>query len=156
MAKEKLLHWLRILGTGMLLVGLFVPWFQLGFEPHPTPMRWSGLEDILDSGTLGIQSMLEDGPDLYSTLFLLEGLSGVGLFCYFFYSSSVVRKVREGKKVLSLLLIATGALLLFRSQLPIVGAVLFGFWLFMLGLLLSAIVEWLSSADFAERKGEPN
>ncbi len=145
MEKEKWFRWLRILGTGMLLVGLFAPWFQLGFEPHPTPIRWSGLEDILDTGSLGVESMLEDGPDLSSTLLLLEGLSGIGLIFYFFYSSSAIRKVRKGNKVFSFLLLCMGVLLLFRSQSAIVGAVLFGFWLFMFGLLLSAIVEWLSS-----------
>jgi len=67
MEKEKWLRWLRILGIGILLVGLFVPWFELGFEPHPTPRRWSGLEDILDSGSLGIELMLKNGPSLYST-----------------------------------------------------------------------------------------
>lgn len=149
MEKEKSFRWLRILGIGLLFVGLFVPWFQLGFEPHPTPIRWSGLEDILDSGSLGIKLTLKYGPDLSSALLLMEGLSGIGLILYFFYSSSAVRKVRKGNRVFSFLLLCTGALLLFRSQLPIVGTVLFGFWLFMLGLLLSAIVEWLSSTDFA-------
>ena len=121
-----------------------MPWFQLGFEPHPTPIRWSGWEDIWDAGSLGVELMLEDGPDLNSTLLLLEGLSGVGLIFYFFYIISAVRKVHKGIKVLSLFLIGISIVFLFNSQSPIIGRILFGFWLFILGLLLSAIVEWLS------------
>ena len=142
--RTKWFRWLRILGTGMLMIGIFMPWFQLGFEPHPTPIRWSGLRDILNSGSLGVESILEDGPDLHSTLLLLEGLSGVGLIFYFFYSISAVRKVHKGIKVLSLFLIGISIVFLFNSQSPIIGRILFGFWLFILGLLLSAIVEWLS------------
>ena len=63
MERKDWFRWLRILGTGMLLVGVFLPWFGLGFEPQLTPIRWSGLEDILDSGSLGIESMLEYGLD---------------------------------------------------------------------------------------------
>ena len=149
MEKEKWLQWLRILGMSMLLVGVFLPWFGLGFEPQPTPIRWSGLEDILDSGSLGIESMLEDGLDLYSTFWLLEGLSGIGLMVYFFYSILAARRVYKGNKILSLLLAGISGVFVFNSQSLIIGRILFGFWLFILGLLLSAIVEWLSSTDFA-------
>ncbi len=145
MQKKNWFRWTRVLATGMLLVGLFVPWFQLGFEPHPTPLRWSGLEDILESGSLGVKSILEDGPDLYTITLLLEGLSGIGLIFYFFYSISAVKKVRKGNKVLSIFFVGISIVLLFNSQAPIVGRILWGFWLFMLGLLLSAIVEWVSS-----------
>ncbi len=102
MKKEKLFHWLRILGMGMLLIGIFVPWFQLGFELIRLLCDGLGWKIFWIRGSLGVQSILEDGPDLYSTLFLLEGLGGVGLICYLFYSGSAVRKVREGNKVLSL------------------------------------------------------
>jgi hypothetical protein len=151
MEKTKRFRWLRILGIGSLIVGVFLPWFQLGFEPHPSSIQWSGLEDILDSGGLAVESMLEDGPDLYSTMLLLEGFSGVGLIFYFFYSISSVKKVRKGNKMLSLFLIGTSIVFLFNSQSPVIGRVLFGFWPFILGLLLSAIVEWLSSTDFAAK-----
>ncbi len=150
MEKEKWFRWLRILGTGMLLIGVFLPWFGLGFEPHPTPVRWSGLEDILNSGSIGVENMLEDGPDLYSIFELLEGLGGIGLIVYFFYSILAVRRVYKGNKILSLLLIGISGVFVFNSQSPSIGRILFGFWLFMFGLLLSAIVEWLSSTDFAK------
>ncbi len=149
MQKKKLFRWMRFPGMGMFLTGLFVPWFQLGFEPHPTPIQWSGMEDVLNSGSLGIASVLEDGFDLHSILLLLEFFSGVSLIFYLFHSISVAKKDRKGNKGISLFLIGISIIFLFNSQSPIIGKILFGFWLFVSGLILSAIVEWLSSIDFA-------
>ncbi len=151
MDRQKRFRLLRILGMGMLIVGIFMPWFQLGFEPQSSSIRWSGWEEILDTGSLGIESILKNGPDLYSVLSLLEGVSGIGLIIYCFYNTLAIVRLNNGNRLLSLMLISIGVILLFNSQSAIVGAILFGFWLFMLGLLMSAIVEWLSSTDFAAK-----
>ncbi len=147
MQKKIWFQWLRILGMGMLLIGVLLPWFGIGFEPHPTPVQRFGWQDIWDLGSLGVESMLKYGPDLYSTFSLLEGLSGIGLIVYFFYNILAVRGIYKGNKILSLLIIGISGVFLFNSQSLIIGKNFFGFWLFMFALLLCAIVEWLSSTE---------
>ncbi len=148
-AEKNWFQWLRILGMGMLLIGVLLPWFGIGFEPHPTPVQRFGWQDIWYLGSLGVESMQKYGPDLYSTFSLLEGLSGIGLTVYFFYNILAVRGVYKGNKTLSLLIIGISSVFLFNSQSLIIGKIFLGFWLFMFGLLLCAVVEWLSSTNFA-------
>ena len=144
MTKKAYFRVLRAIVMLMLLSGILMPWFTLGFEPHPTPILWTGWEDIWNSGSLGSELIFKYGLDLYSIFLLLESLSGIFLLLYLIYNVFALIKAYNGNKIFSILLIGVIAILLFNSQSITIGVILFGFWLFIFSLLSFAIIEWVN------------
>jgi hypothetical protein len=144
MTKKNYFCVLRAVSMVILISGLLMPWFRLGFEPHPTPFRLTGFEDIWNSGSLGSELIFKYGPDLYSVFLLLEGLSGIFLLLYLIYNTFAMIRTSKGNKILSVLLIINSFIFLFNSHSFIIEKVLSGFWLCIVSLLSFAIIEYFN------------
>lgn len=143
MNQKKPLQLFRLLSLIAILYGILSPWFTLGFEYQPVPVRWSGWEDIWRSASHGIR-LAKDGLDLYSIFAMLEFLSGLFLVFYFVYNIFAITRIYKGNKKLSIIIICIIAIFMFESQSGIIGTILVGFWIFVLGLVSFAVIEWTS------------
>jgi hypothetical protein len=133
-------HTLRILGITIWLCGLLFPWFRVDFEPYPSTVLLAGWEEILITFRIGIEA-LKDGYDNYLLVSLVEGSSLLLLAAYITYAVFAIKKEFAGNRYLSAFLAGIIIINIFFAHLVTTNGILFGFWMFILGLLLCAIVE---------------
>jgi hypothetical protein len=136
-------HVLRILGIIIWLCGLLLPWSTFNFEPWQSSVLLTGWEEIL----IGIETCIEtlkDGYDIYILACCLESLGIILLVAYIIYAVFSIKKEFMGRKLLGALLTGIVIVNILFMQIVITGRILLGFWIFMTGLLLCIIVEWIN------------
>lgn len=144
--QHRLSIWL-ITNLVLLSGSLLMPWVCICFHPYDKPTSgWIFIPIKIVSGT---QLLLQYGFSWLSWLWMLSLLVGVsGIFVIGYVIFNILKfssqKIFIGSRVRSLILVVVMLLFLgevlsgFNLPLP-------GFWLFMLGLLSSMILEWRSS-----------
>ena len=143
MIQKRNKHTLRILGITIWFCGLLFPWFRVDFEPYPPTVFIAGWEEILIAFRIGIETM-KDGYDNYLLVSLLEGVSVLLLAAYIIYAIFGIKKEFTGNGYLGAFLLGVIIINIFFMQLVTTDGILFGFWMFMAGLLLCAVVEWMN------------
>ncbi len=146
MKKEyRRLGWL-ILNLALLTSSMLMTWFILGFEPPPALKPISGWEFILTRIATSITLSLKYGLSWLWVLSFLQGVGGIFVVCYVvvgIISINTKPKTHRRSKILSIILIVAAAVFLLSDF--AFGSVRLpwpGYWLFLLGVLSSAIFEW--------------
>jgi hypothetical protein len=135
----------RVINTALLVAGMSLPWYVLiSIEGDlvPTPAGWkSACEGVV----WALGDIKSFGFDWYTTALILAGVGVVLVFLYLVYNVSAVIKKRNIRcKFLSFIFIGVNILFSVRLDRPVIG-----FWVISLGLLSSAVLEWVNarSAD---------
>ncbi|MCI0611178.1 MAG: hypothetical protein L0Z71_19225 [Anaerolineae bacterium] len=143
--EDRLLGWL-IVNLILISGSLLMTWFILGFEPPPALMPIAGWDFIFTQIAISMELLSEYGFAWLWILNFIQGVSGifvVGYVVFRIFSIITKTKSRTGGEVLSIALMATMAVFLLSDfafgsiRLPWPG-----YWLFILGVLSSAIFEW--------------
>jgi hypothetical protein len=144
--KHSQLSWL-IANLLLLSIGMLLAWFILGFEPSPALKMISGWDFIFRQITNSISLSVEYGVVWLSVLSFLQGAGGIFVIVYVVFKIiNVARSTYDkGSRFLSIALVIVVAIFLFRDLLYRFNLPLPGYWLFMLGLISSAIFEWRNS-----------
>jgi hypothetical protein len=131
----------------LLIVGMLIAWFALGFEPHPSLKLISGWDFILTQLATSIELLFEYSLGWLWILSFLQGVGGIFVMGYVVVKIIRIVKLKSpmGSKVISITLIGIGIIFLFRDLLYRLNLPLPGYWLFILGLFSSAIFEWRHS-----------
>jgi hypothetical protein len=132
---------LRIVGIFVWLCGLFLPWFRFDFEPHSYPVtELAGWEEILISFGVGIE-YLTDGFAFDVAISLLEGVSIVFLAAYIISAILAFKRKTSANRGFSILLAGILTVNIFYAQVVTNERILFGFWVFIAGLLVCLLAE---------------
>ena len=140
--EHKFPYWL-IANLILLSGSLLMPWFFAGWEPgYGTPIAgWYAIFlPIIDAILLFSQA----GFDWEGVLDSMQGVAGIFVMGYVVFKTLRITKPK-GHKAISAILLVVVVLFLSRDFVDIFFLFLPGYWLFILGLLSSAIFEWQRS-----------
>ncbi len=136
----------RIVNLLFLIAGMLMPWFLISFDPLPAGSKpISGLDHMLALIGVEVDSLSRYRLDLGWAMGLLELMSLAWVATYLVMAAvQILRGKISHSKMVALALLMAALLFSFndavlRSRIPLIG-----FWLFTLGLISSAICEWLN------------
>ena len=141
MIKKRNKFMFRFWGTIIWLGGLLLPWFKFDFEPGPSAVLLPGWEEILIGFNTGVEK-LEDGFNIFILVSFLEGVGLVMLAAYIIYAILSVKRKGKGNRIFSVFLMGVIVVNICFAQIVVTDEILVGFWMFLIGLLWCAIVEW--------------
>jgi hypothetical protein len=151
--KHKLRLW-RILNTLLIFMAMAMNWYevfniddQIGSYDSLFGPEWPS---FIGEGIYSFKSMFIYGVDMRSIQSILLGISEPILVLYPIYNLLVLLNKRKEYKSQVLIPIALIIMIIvFSSELQYVVRPLLGFWVISLGLLSSAVLEWVNarSAD---------
>lgn len=131
----------------MLSISMLMTWLILGFEPPPALTSVSGWEFIFMRIATPVELLLEYDFAWLWILSFLQGVGGIFVMGYVVFKITSIAKLEshEGSKILAVVLGIVAVIFLFHGLLYELNLPLPGYWLFILGLLSSAIFEWRNS-----------
>jgi len=143
--EQKFRYWL--IANLVLLSGsmLLMTWFILGWEPPPDTWPVAGWYFIF---TRIIESVILSSNAGFAWRGILLFLQGVGgIFVMGYVVSKMLKNAKpQGSKAISIILLTVVVIFLSSDFADIVlNLPLPGYWLFIVGLLTSAIFEWQRS-----------
>lgn len=126
--------------------GIAAPWYMIGFDPPPIgPTPVSGVIYMRSVFMTEIVSWMRQR---LGWVWFLQLFEAIGLVFVAGYVVLAIVRLLRGQgyrgKLVALVLIAVASLFLIDLTVHRVSVLLPGFWLFILGLISSAIYEWLN------------
>jgi len=147
MNKINIQQW-RIINMIVIIVGLFMPWMVFYFDINVAQemiIPQSGWEYFYYTWWENIDAFLTYGFELFMWSLWLEGFCGVILILYLIFNAFSIVKIRKNIKGRVISFILFGVFIFLLSLVFSGGKLLLGYWLTILGIFSSIVVEWQGS-----------
>ena len=144
---RRTLFW-RLASLLLLAGGVLTPWISIGFDPPPVgPKSISGANYWVSLVRVEVGRWVMQRVDWAWVLYLLELMGMAFALGYSLWRVvGAVRGKEPHSRFLALTLIGIVALVWFNDFANRGITPMLGFWLFAIGLILSAFCEWQNSA----------
>jgi hypothetical protein len=142
--EQKFRYWL-IANLVLLNSSMLMTWFILGWEAPPYTWPVAGWYFIFTRIIESVILSSKSGFAWRGILLFLQGVSGIFVMGYVVFKALKNAKP-QGSKAIAILLLTVVVVFLSSDFADIVLSLpLLGYWLFIVGLLTSAIFEWQKS-----------
>jgi hypothetical protein len=128
----------------LILLGLALPWVDISFEISPAIVQgWEFFYWAIILEGFGFINYTEYGIEL-SILNFFTGLSGIFLLYYLIQNVIAMVKPQKRNLLILILLASSSTIIIFNALFGWIAEIFLGFYLFIIGICSSIILEWQS------------
>jgi hypothetical protein len=138
----------RVINMILVIVGILLPWFSLGFEVAPISSV-PGWEFNYTSFSFVAESLLENNFLLIDIPFAIIAIGGGLLILYLIYNLlEIINEKDLIRRSITLASLISVSLIFLFSVLLLGERPLLGYWLFILGVASCIMLEWVKGIKY--------